>query len=154
MTRKLCLMSPSRKWLQMLLLAAALAFSAQQAPAQMTGDISGDMAIIHNVLAATVSATGKADAETSRVNMEELYRQWRIFRARNFESQAADPSFVPSMEKVEASLFAASRLIDNKQWPEANNELRNAQKLLQTVRPVAAAKPKVDETGSDAEKRY
>lgn len=154
MTRERALMAPSLKWLQILFLGALLAVGVQQARAQMTGNISGDMAIIHSALAATVNATGKADAEASRLSMEELYRQWRIFRARDFEAQSADPSFLPSMEKVEASLFAASKLIDGNQLTEARAELQNAQKLLQAVRPVAAAKPKVDETESDAAKRY
>lgn len=150
MTRALSTM----KWLQILFLGVALAAGVQQARAQMTGNISGDMVIINSALAATVSATGKADVAASRVTMEELYRQWRIFRAKDFEAQAANPSFLPNMEKVEASLFAASKLIDNKKLAEARGELRNAQKLLQAVRPVAAAKPKVDGTESDAAKRY
>lgn len=154
LTHECALTTPLLKWLQILFLGVALAMGVQQARAQMTGNISGDMAIINSALAATVSATAKPDAEASRLGMEELYRQWRIFRARDFETQSADPSFLPNMEKVESSLFAASKLIDNQQWAEARGELLNAQKLLQAVRPAAAAKPKVDETESDAAKRY
>lgn len=135
MNRESALKTPSLQWLQVVFLGVMLAVGVQQARAQMTGNMGGDMAIIHSALAATVSATGKADAEASRLNMEELYRQWRILRARNFEAQAADPSFVPRMEKVEAALFAASKLIDNKQWAEARSELQNAQKLLRAVHP-------------------
>ncbi len=154
MTRERALMAPSLKWLQILFLGVALAMGVQQARAQMTGNISGDMAIINSALAATVNATGKTDAEASRLAMEELYRQWRIFRARDFETQSADPSFLPNMEKVEASLFAASKLIDGNQLTEARSELQNAQKLLQAAHPVPAAKPQADETGDDAAKRY
>lgn len=135
MTRARALKTPPLQWLQFLFLGVILAAGVQQARAQMTGNMGGDMAIIHSALAATISATGKADAEASRLNMEELYRQWRILRAKNFEAQAADPSFVPRMEKVEAALFAASKLVDTRQWAEARSELQNAQKLLQAVPP-------------------
>jgi hypothetical protein len=154
MNRERALTAPSLKWLQILFLGVALAAGVQQARAQMTGNFSGDMSIINSALAATVGATSKADPEASRLSMEELYRQWRMFRARNFEAQAANPSFMPSMEKVEASLFTASKLVDSTQWAEANSELQNAQKLLQAVRPVAVAKPKVDEPENAADKRY
>jgi len=120
-----------------LLLAAVLVVAPQQGQAQMTGDITGDMTIIGSALAATIAATGNTDAEDSRLTMEELYRQWRIFRAKDFETQAADPLFIPNMEKVEAALFAASKLIDNKQLTEARDELQNAQKLLQAIKPIA-----------------
>lgn len=153
MTRARALTAPLLKWLQILFLGAALAAGVHQARAQMTGNASGDLSIINSALLATVSATAKPDPEAARVNMEELYRQWRIFRARNFETQSADPSFLPNMEKVEAALFAASKLVDNQQWREARGELLNAQKLLQAVRPVAV-KPKADETESNAAKRY
>lgn len=153
------LTAPSLKWLQILFISilyigVVLTAGMQQARAQMTSNFYGDMSIINSALLATVNAAAKADAEASRVSMEELYRQWRIFRARNFEAQSANPSFLTSMEKVEASLYAASKLVDNKQWGEARGELLNAQKLLQAVRPVAPAKPKPDEAGSDAAKRY
>lgn len=154
LTHERALTTPLLKWLQILFLGVALAIGVQQARAQMTGNVSGDMAIINSALAATVSATAKPDAEASRLGMEELYRQWRIFRARDFEAQSANPTFLPAMEKVEASLFAASKLIDNNQLAEARAELQNAQKLLQAVHPAAAAKPKLDETESAAAKRY
>lgn len=154
MTRERTLMAPSLKWLQILFLGVALAIGMHQARAQMTGNISGDMAIINRALVATVSATAKPDADVSRLGMEELYRQWRIFRARDFEAQSANPSFLANMEKVEASLFAASKLIDNQQWAEARSELLNAQKLLQAVRPAAATKPAASEAENDAAKRY
>lgn len=153
MARERVLMAPSLKWLQILFLGAALVAGVPQARAQMTGNASGDLSIINSALLATVSATARPDPETARVNMEELYRQWRIFRARNFDTQSADPSFLPHMEKVEASLFAASKLVDNRRWDEARGELLNAQKLLQAVRLVAA-KPRGDETESNAAKRY
>lgn len=154
MTRERALKAPSLKWLQILFLGIVLVAGVHQARAQMTGNASADLSIINSALLATVSATARPDPEAARVNMEELYRQWRIFRAKNFETQSADPTFLPSMEKVEASLFAASKLVDNKQWIEARGELLDAQKLLQAVRPVTAAKPKVDETESEAAKRY
>lgn len=143
MTRKHAATAPPLKWLSILILGTLLAAGMQQGRAQMTGSIGGDIAIIHSALAATIGATGKADADASRLNMEELYRQWRIFRARNFETQAADPSFVPRMEKVEASLFAASKLVDSGQLGKARAELQNAQQLLQAAPPRQpdAAKP-------------
>lgn len=155
MARVRTLTTPSLKWLQILFLGLALAAGVHQARAQMTGNISSDLSIINSALSATVSAAAKPDPEAARVNMEELYRQWRIFRARDFEAQSMDPTFLPNMEKVEASLFAASKLIDNQQWVEARAELLNAQKLLQAVRPVAAIKkPAVSEAENDAAKRY
>lgn len=154
MTRERALNAPSLKWLQVLCLGVVLAAGVQQARAQMTGNASGDLSIINSALVATVSATAKPDPEASRVNMEELYRQWRMFRAKDFDAQSANPSFLPLMEQVESALFAASKLVDNKQWVEARGELLKAQKLLLAVRPVAAAKPKVDEAGSNAAKRY
>ncbi len=153
-THARALTAPSLKWLQILFLGVVLAAGMQQARAQMTGNFSGDMSIINRALVATVSATAKPDPEAARVNMEELYRQWRIFRAKDFEAQSADPKFLPNMEKVEASLFAASKLVDSKQWVKARGELLNAQKLLQSVRPVAAPKPAVSKAESDAAKRY
>lgn len=146
--------TPSLKWLQILFLGLALATGMPQARAQMTGNTASDLSIINSALAATISATAKPDPEAARVSMEELYRQWRMFRARDFEAQSMDPTFLPNMEKVEASLFAASKLVDNQQWAEARSELLNAQKLLQAVRPVAATKSPVSEAENDAAKRY
>ena len=154
MARVRTLTTPALKWLQILFLCVALAAGVHQARAQMTGNISSDLSIINSALVATVSATARPAPEAARVNMEELYRQWRIFRARDFEAQSMDPTFLPNMEKVEASLFAASKLIDNQQWAEARGELLNAQKLLQAVRPVAAIKPAISEAENDAAKRY
>lgn len=99
MTRTFVLLSPSLKWLQMLLLAVALAATAHQARAQMTGEFAGDLAIVNSALAATIAATGKDNAQASRVAMEELYRQWRMLRAKSFETQASNPLFLPEMEK-------------------------------------------------------
>ena len=142
MSRKRVMTVQTLKWLQILFLGVVLAAGMQQARAQMTGDISGDMAIINSALAATLSATGKADAEASRVNMEELYRHWRALRAKNFEAQAADPAFVPRMEEVETLLFAASKLVDSGEFAEAHNALLSAQKLLRPEpAPVDATKP-------------
>lgn len=129
------------KWLQRALLCVALIAGTQQAGAQMTGNISHDMTMLAGALSATISATGRADAAASRLDMEELYRQWRIFRAKNFESQAGDPTFVPRMEKVEAALFAASKRVDDARFAEAHGELLNAQKLL-----LAAPSPLPDTT--------
>lgn len=122
------------KWMQVLLLATAFAAGAQQARAQMTGEFTGDLAIVSRALTSTIAATGSDDAEASRVAMEELYRQWRMLRAKNFAAQAADPLFLPEMEKVEARLFAASKLVDQSEWAAAHNELLIAEKLLQAVR--------------------
>ncbi|MGA0024752.1 MAG: hypothetical protein ACO3F9_08905 [Burkholderiales bacterium] len=133
----------SMQGLRLVLLALVLAAGALQARAQMTGDFAGDSAILDNALAATVAATAKSDAEASRLAMEELYRQWRIFRAKNFEAFAGDPQFIADMEKVEAHLFAASQKVDVEDWAAANRELQAAGELLQAVRKRLAttAKP-------------
>ncbi len=126
--------APLMKWMQILLLATALVTGAQPVRAQMTGEFAGDLAIVSSALASAIAATGRDNADVSREAMEELYRQWRMLRARNFEAQAADPLFLPEMEKVEARLFAASKLVDKNEWAAAHNELLMAEKLLQTVR--------------------
>lgn len=133
----------SMQGLRLVLFALALASGAQQARAQMTGDFAGDAAILDNALSATIAATAKSDAEASRVGMEELYRQWRIFRAKNFEAFAGDPQFLADMEQVEAQLFAASRHVDGEDWTAAHRELQAAAELLQAVRKrlAATAKP-------------
>lgn len=133
----------SMQGLRLVLLALVLATGAQQAHAQMTGEFAGDAAILDSALSATVAATAKSDAETSRVAMEELYRQWRIFRAKNFEAFAGDPQFIADMEQVEARLFAASRHVDGEDRAAANRELQAAAELLQAVRKRLAetAKP-------------
>lgn len=122
------------RWTQLLLLAFLLGTGLQQARAQMTGAFAGDLAIVSSDLKAAIAATAAGDADASRLAMEELYRQWRSLRAKNFEAQAADPLFIPEMEKVEARLFAASKLVDKNEWAAANNELQMAEKLLQAVR--------------------
>jgi hypothetical protein len=143
MIRPLLLTNPLSRWVQMLFLAFALAAGASQTRAQMTGEFAGDLAIVSSALKATIAATAKDDADASRVAMEELYRQWRVLRSKNFEAQAADPLFIPEMEKVEARLFAASKLIDKGEWLPANNELLMAEKILQSVqlRQPGIAKP-------------
>lgn len=129
----------SMRWLRLALLAVLLATGAQQAYAQMTGEFAGDVAILDSALAATVAATAKSDAEASRLAMEELYRQWRIFRAKNFGAHAADPQFIADMENVEARLFGASRKVDGEEWAAAKLELQAAAELLQAVRKRQAA---------------
>jgi len=134
MTRERALMAPPLKWLQILFLGIVLAAGVQQARAQMTGEFAGDLAIVSSALATTIAATGKDDSQVSRVAMEELYRQWRMLRAKNFEAQALNPLFLPEMEKVEDRLFAASKLIDQGAWVPARNELQMAEKMLQSLR--------------------
>ncbi len=138
------------KWMQVLLLATAFAAGAQQARAQMTGEFAGDLAIVSRALTSTIAATGSDNAEASREAMEELYRLWRMLRAKNFAAQAADPLFLPEMEKVEARLFAASKLVDQSEWAAAHNELLIAEKLLQAVRMrhPGIAKPAADSTAA------
>lgn len=130
------------QWLRLMLLAVLLAAGAQQARAQMTGEFGHDVAILQNALNATLAATAGSEPDNARVNMEELYRQWRIFRARNFETQSADPRFVPDMENFEAHLFAASKKVDEEEWAAANGELKTANDLLQAVRTRQAARDK------------
>lgn len=131
------------QWLRLALLPVLLAAGTQLASAQMTGEFAGDAAILDKALAVTVAATAKPDAEASRLAMEELYRQWRIFRAKNFEAHAGDPQFISDMENVEAHLFAASQKVDSEEWAQANGELKTANQLLQSVRKrqAATAKP-------------
>jgi hypothetical protein len=122
------------KWLPTLLMAVVLAIGAQSARAQMTGEFAGDLAIVSGALKAAIAATAEDDPEVARTSMEELYRQWRMLRAKNFEAKAANPLFIPEMQKVEDRLFAASKLVDKKEWAAAHNELLMAEKLLQAVR--------------------
>ena len=147
---------PLMKWMQLLLLAIVLAIGAQQARAQMTGEFTGDLAIVSRALTSTIAATGSDNAEASRVAMEELYRQWRMLRAKNFAAQATDPLFLPEMEKVEARLFAASKLVDKHEWAAARNELLTAEKLLQAVhmRQPGIAKPAADSPAAPSENVY
>lgn len=131
-----------RRWIVALLLVLGSIAASPQAGAQMTGEFNTDIVILDGALAETVAATGKADQDASRLAMEELYRLWRQFRERNFDAQAGDPLFVPEMEKVEARLFAASRLIDDSQLSAAGKELQAAFIQLQAVRQrQPAAKP-------------
>lgn len=131
-----------RRWIVALLLVLGSIAASPQAGAQMTGEFNTDIVILDGALAETVAATGKADQDASRLAMEELYRLWRQFRERNFDAQTGDPLFVPEMEKVEARLFAASRLIDDSQLSAAGKELQAAAMQLQAVRQrQPAAKP-------------
>lgn len=131
-----------RRWIVALLLVLGSIAASPQAGAQMTGEFNTDIVILDGALAETVAATGKADQDASRLAMEELYRLWRQFRERNFDAQTGDPLFVPEMEKVEARLFAASRLIDDSQLSAAGKELQAAAIQLQAVRQrQPAAKP-------------
>lgn len=134
---------PLMQWLRLMLLAVVLAGGAQQVRAQMTGEFGSDVVILDGALQATLAATGKADPETSRLAMEELYRQWRIFRARNFDAHAGDVRFITDMEAIGNRLFAASQHVDAGAWAAAHDELQAAGTLLQTVRQreAAAAKP-------------
>lgn len=128
------LSNPWYRWVRPLLLAFALVAPVQPASAQMTGEFAGDLAIVSSALKSALAATAKGDAQAARTAMEELYRQWRMLRAKNFEAKAADPLFIPEMEKVEARLDAASKLVDKNDWAAANNELQMAEKMLQSVR--------------------
>lgn len=131
-----------RRWIVALLLVLGSIAASPQAGAQMTGEFNTDIVILDGALAETVAATGKADQDASRLAMEELYRLWRQFRERNFDAQTGDPLFVPEMEKVEARLFAASKLIDDSQLGAAGKELQAASIQLQAVRQrQPAAKP-------------
>jgi len=134
------------RWLVALLLVLGGIAALPQARAQMTGEFNTDIVILDGALAETVAATGKANQDASRVAMEELYRLWRLFREKNFDAQAGDPLFVPDMEKVEAKLFAASKLIDDGQLTAAGKELHAAAIQLQAVRQrqPAATKPAND----------
>lgn len=130
---------PSLRWLPLLLLATAIIAGTPQARAQMTGEFSTDAGIISSALRATVTATGKADAGASRLAMEELYRQWRSFRARNFATPGLDPQAVPEMEQVEARLYAASLLVDQGDYAGAHKTLQTAAAVLQDVRRRVAS---------------
>ncbi|RPJ45409.1 MAG: hypothetical protein EHM16_12765 [Betaproteobacteria bacterium] len=123
-----------RRWLVALLLVLGGIAASPQARAQMPGEFNTDIVILDGALAETVAAAGKANQDASRVAMEELYRLWRLFREKNFDAQAGDPLFVPDMEKVEAKLFAASKLIDDGQLTAAGKELHAAAIQLQAVR--------------------
>lgn len=133
------------QWLRIPLLVMTLALAGLATPAyaQISGNLASDQAMINGAMAAAIAATGAHDAENSRLSMEALYRQWRLFRAKNFADPANGPRFVPSMEKVEAALFAASKLVDSDQLGEAQTELLSARKLFQAALqpPPESAKP-------------
>jgi hypothetical protein len=107
MTRTLKSNTLRRCMLASLLLLGMIA-AIPQARAQMSGTFSADIVIIESALSATMTAAGNNDVAGTRVNMEELYRQWRQFRQKNIDARPKDPQFAPNMLKAEESLFAAS----------------------------------------------
>jgi hypothetical protein len=117
-----------------LLLAFVLLSASYPARAQMTGNFSTDVAMVNSALATTLVATGKTDASTSHVAMQELYRLWLQFRAKNYEDPVNGPQFVSDMNAVQAKLYAASKLIDGRQLETAHSELKTADTLLQAAR--------------------
>ncbi len=117
-----------------LLLAFVLLSASHPARAQMTGNFSTDVAMVNSALATTVAATGKTDTGAARVAMQELYRLWLQFRAKNYEDPANGPRFVSDMNAVQAKLYAASKLIDDRQLEKAHSELKTADTLLQAAR--------------------
>jgi hypothetical protein len=139
MTRKCSLL----KCLQQVLLLTVLTAGAPYSLAQMTGKFSNDLVILDDALTATVTATGKKYQDASRLAMGKLYQLWLEFRAKNFETHAADPLFITDMKAIEARLFAASKLIDNGRLVKAHDELQTAgiQLLAVSKRHNANAMP-------------
>lgn len=129
-----------RRWMLALLLALGCFAAVPQARAQMTGIFNTDIVTIESALSAAQSAAGGKDVAAARVNMEELYRLWRLFRQKNIDGRPNDPQFAPNMMKAEQHLFAATQRIDKEDLPGARKELDAAQILLRGLRPQAAAK--------------
>jgi hypothetical protein len=129
-----------RRWMLASLLLLGMFAAIPQARAQMSGTFSTDIVIIESAMSATMTAAGNNDVAGTRVNMEELYRQWRQFRQKNIDARPKDPQFAPNMLKAEESLFAASKLVDQEKTAAARSELENAQTLIRNLRPQAEAK--------------
>lgn len=122
------------QWLRPLLLALALVAGAVPAQAQMTGNFSGDIVIVDSALNDTLAATAGSNPDAARVTMQELYRQWLLFRAKNFGAYAVDSEFITGLERFEAELYAASQSIDRGLLATAHDRLQVATKLLQGAR--------------------
>jgi len=106
------------RWPHGFLLAAMVV--AGTAHAQMVGNLEHDMAVIERALAPTLSATSAGDQDGSRLAVAELYRLWRTLRRMNIEEHPEDPQLVPDLETVEARLWAASQLIDERELSDAH----------------------------------
>ena len=121
-------------WMLAMLLALGVIASIPHARAQeMTSNLDADMALINTALSATVAATSANDVSAARVNMEQLYRLWRIFRQRNMDSRPQDAQFAPTLAKTEERLYAASLQIDQEKLAAAQTELEEARKLLNSL---------------------
>ena len=129
-------MTDKAHWIKHLLLLPAFALMAALHPAhaQMTGKFSTDVTMVNSALATTIAATGKADAKSAHVAMQELYRLWLQFRAKNYEDPANGPRFISDMNEVQEKLYAASQLIDAQQLQQAHEQLKTANTLLQAAR--------------------
>jgi len=135
MTRTLN-MQHLRRWMLISLLVLGVLAAAPHARAQqMTSDFEADVALIHNGISATVTATEKNDVASVKVNMENLYRLWRQFRQRNIDGQPQNPQFAPTLLKAEERLYAASLQVDQEKLPAARLDLEEARKLLNSLRP-------------------
>lgn len=129
------------QWLRPLLLALALAAGAATVQAQMTGDFSGDIVIIDGALKDSLATTAGSDPDAARLTMQELYRQWLLFRAKNFGAYPADSRLIAELERFEAELYAASQSIDRGLLATAHDQLQAAAVRLQTVRQQPGAAP-------------
>ncbi len=122
-----------RLW-ALLLLAFGCIAAGPQARAQMTGTFASDVAMLESSLSTTLAATAANDAAAARLGMEELYRLWRQFRQKNIGGEPQGPDFVPNMLKAEEKLFAASKLIDDRNLTGAQGELEAARTLIRGLK--------------------
>lgn len=111
------------------------------ATAQMTGYTDKDLAILDGALATAMNATSIAEPDTAKVAMEELFRQWRIFRAKNFGALENSAEILKTLEAAGEKLFAASQLVDQQQLAEANRALHEANTMLMDVRKAILIAP-------------
>lgn len=123
-----------RRWMLLLLLAFGCITAVPQARAQMTGTFASDVAMLESSLSTTLAATAANDAAAARLGMEELYRLWRQFRQKNIGGEPQGPDFVPNMLKAEEKLFAASKLIDDRNLTGAQGELEAARALIRGLK--------------------
>lgn len=122
-------------------LAIVFGLLSLAATAQMTGYTDKDLAVLDGALAAAMNATSIAEPDAAKVSMEELFRQWRVFRAKNFGALENSANIIKGLEAAGEKLFTASQLVDQQQLAEANRALHEANMMLMDVRKAILASP-------------
>ena len=84
-------------------LAVVFGLLSLAATAQMTGYTDKDLAVLDGALAAAMNATSIAEPDAAKVSMEELFRQWRVFRAKNFGALENSANIIKGLEAAGSS---------------------------------------------------